>query len=164
MPAAGAVRGHRAKEVFKNAGIRVKPVTLQPDVKSVLTQVELGNVDAGMVYVTDVKAAGSKVKGVPIPADDNASTTYPIATIAKGATTRPSRTSSSPSDVPAGREGARPGRVREALTQPVRLTGARRGASAPARAAAARSGSAPAPLLVPALSRSRSWSCRWPAC
>src|SRR6516165_1228873 len=46
-----------AAKVFKNAGIKVKPVTLQPDVKSVLTQVELGNVDAGVVYVTDVKAA-----------------------------------------------------------------------------------------------------------
>jgi len=68
-------------EVFKNAGITVKPVTLQPDVKSVLTQVETGNVDAGMVYVTDVMAAGSKVKGVTIPASMNASTLYPIATI-----------------------------------------------------------------------------------
>ena len=67
--------------MFKNAGITVKPVTLQPDVKSVLTQVETGNVDAGMVYVTDVMAAGSKVKGVKIPASDNASTEYPIATI-----------------------------------------------------------------------------------
>ena len=70
-----------AAEVFKNAGITVKPVTLQPDVKSVLTQVELGNVDAGMVYVTDVKAAGAKVKGVTIPASQNASTLYPIATV-----------------------------------------------------------------------------------
>jgi molybdate transport system substrate-binding protein len=70
-----------AAQVFKNANLTVKPVTLQADVKSVLTQVELGNVDAGMVYVTDVMAAGSKVKGVPIPASDNASTLYPIATI-----------------------------------------------------------------------------------
>ena len=70
-----------ASDVFKNLGIKVKPVTLQPDVKSVLTQVETGNVDAGMVYVTDVQAAGSKVKGVTIPASDNASTLYPIATI-----------------------------------------------------------------------------------
>ena len=70
-----------AAEVFKNAKITVKPVTLQPDVKSVLTQVELGNVDAGVVYVTDVQAAGSKVKGVTIPANVNASTTYPIATL-----------------------------------------------------------------------------------
>jgi molybdate transport system substrate-binding protein len=70
-----------ASQVFKNASVTVKPVTLQPDVKSVLTQVELGNVDAGMVYVTDVKAAGSKVKGVAIPASQNASTLYPIASI-----------------------------------------------------------------------------------
>ena len=70
-----------ATEVFKNAKITVKPVTLQPDVKSVLTQVELGNVDAGVVYVTDVMAAGSKVKGVTIPADVNASTLYPIAAL-----------------------------------------------------------------------------------
>jgi molybdate transport system substrate-binding protein len=70
-----------AAEVFKNVGITVKPVTLQADVKSVLTQVELGNVDAGMVYVTDVMSAGTKVKGVAIPAADNASTLYPIATI-----------------------------------------------------------------------------------
>jgi len=70
-----------AGQVFKNAKITVKPVTLQPDVKSVLTQVELGNVDAGVVYVTDVMAAGSKVKGVTIPADVNASTLYPIAAL-----------------------------------------------------------------------------------
>jgi molybdate transport system substrate-binding protein len=73
--------GAVAAEVFKNTGITVKPVTLQADVKSVLTQVELGNVDAGMVYVTDVMAAGSKVKGVVISPSDNASTLYPIATI-----------------------------------------------------------------------------------
>ncbi len=72
-----------AAEVFKNAGITVKPVTLEADVKSVLAQVELNEVDAGMVYVTDVQAAGTKVKGVKIPADDNASTLYPIATISK---------------------------------------------------------------------------------
>jgi len=73
--------GKVAAEVFKNAGITVKPVTLQPDVKSTLAQVELGNVDAGVVYVTDVLAAGAKVKGIVIPANDNASTLYPIAAI-----------------------------------------------------------------------------------
>ncbi len=74
-----------AAEVFKNAGITVKPVTLQPDVKSVLTQVETDNVDAGMVYVTDVMAAGSKVNGVTIPAGEDASTLYPIATSSSSA-------------------------------------------------------------------------------
>ena len=58
--------GVAAAEVFKNAGITVTPVTLEPDVKSVLAQVELGAVDAGMVDVTDVQAAGRKVTGVTI--------------------------------------------------------------------------------------------------
>ena len=61
----------------------MKPVTLEPDVKSVLTKVQLGEVDAGMVYVTDVKAAGAKVKGVEIADDVNASTDYPIAALTK---------------------------------------------------------------------------------
>jgi molybdate transport system substrate-binding protein len=75
--------GATAAKVFTNAKITVKPVTLQPDVKSVLTQVELGNVDAGVVYVTDVNGAGTKVMGVPIPDAVNASTEYPIAPVSK---------------------------------------------------------------------------------
>jgi molybdate transport system substrate-binding protein len=70
-----------AAEVFKNAGITVKPVTLETDVDSVVTQVETGNVDAGMVYVTNVLSEGTKLKGITIPANVNASTLYPIATI-----------------------------------------------------------------------------------
>jgi molybdate transport system substrate-binding protein len=73
--------GFTAQKVFSNAKISVRPVTLQPDVKSVLTQVELNDVDAGVVYVTDVKAAGSMVKGIAIPSNENASTSYPIATV-----------------------------------------------------------------------------------
>ena len=70
-----------AAEVFKNAGITVKPVTQATDVSSVVTEVETGNVDAGMVYVTNVLSEGSKLKGITIPANINASTLYPIATI-----------------------------------------------------------------------------------
>jgi molybdate transport system substrate-binding protein len=70
-----------AAQVFKNAGITVKPVTLETDVDSVVTQVETGNVDAGMVYVTNVLSAGTKLKGITIPANVNASTLYPIAPI-----------------------------------------------------------------------------------
>lgn len=77
--------GSTAAKVFTNARLTVTPVTLEPDVKSVLAKVELGEVDAGMVYVTDVRAAGDKVKGVEIPADVNASTSYPIAALTKAA-------------------------------------------------------------------------------
>jgi len=73
--------GVAAAKVFSNAGITVQPVTLEPDVKSVLSKVTLGEVDAGVVYVTDVKAAGTTVAGVPVPADVNATTTYPIAAL-----------------------------------------------------------------------------------
>jgi molybdate transport system substrate-binding protein len=73
--------GTVAAQVLKNVGITVTPVTRQPYVTSVLSQVELGNVDAGMVYVTDVKVARSKVKGIAVPSGDNASTLYPIATL-----------------------------------------------------------------------------------
>ena len=70
-----------AAAVFKNAGVTVKPVVSAEDVKSTLATVESGEVDAGIVYVTDVKAAGTKVVGVPIPDSVNATTDYPIATL-----------------------------------------------------------------------------------
>ena len=70
--------GTSAQKVFATAKVTVTPVTLEPDVKSVLSKVQLGEVDAGVVYVTDVLAAGDKVEGVAIPADVNASTSYPI--------------------------------------------------------------------------------------
>ena len=75
--------GTVAQEVFKKADVTVKPVTQGADVKAVLTTVQLGEVDAGMVYKTDVQAAGTKVKGIEIPADQNASTSYPIAALSK---------------------------------------------------------------------------------
>ncbi len=73
--------GATAEKVFDNAKVTVKPVTREPDVKSTLAVVEAKEVDAGVVYVTDVRAAGSKVVGVPIPDSVNASTTYPIAVL-----------------------------------------------------------------------------------
>jgi molybdate transport system substrate-binding protein len=73
--------GTVAAKVFDNAKLTVKPVSLEADVKSVLSKVSLGEVDAGVVYVTDVRAAGDKVKGIEIPSDVNASTEYPISTL-----------------------------------------------------------------------------------
>lgn len=75
--------GATASQVIDNAGIVLTPVTLEVDVKAVLTKVTLGEVDAGIVYVTDVRAAGARVRGIRIPAELNAFTTYPIATLTK---------------------------------------------------------------------------------
>ncbi len=73
--------GATAEKVFARAHLAVTPVTEEVDVKSVLSKVELDEVDAGVVYVTDVRAAGPRVKGVAIPPSVNASTTYPIAAL-----------------------------------------------------------------------------------
>jgi molybdate transport system substrate-binding protein len=75
--------GVSAARVFSNARLTVTPVTQEVDVKAVLTKVSLGEVDAGVVYVTDVRAAGGKVKGIRIPTFLNASTLYPIATLSR---------------------------------------------------------------------------------
>ena len=77
--------GATAQQVFDNAGLRVKPVTEEADVKATLTKVETNEVDAGVVYVTDVRSAGSKVKGIAIPDSVNAATEYPIATLSTAA-------------------------------------------------------------------------------
>jgi molybdate transport system substrate-binding protein len=73
--------GATAEQVFTNAKVKVTPVTEEADVKSVLAKVTTGEVDAGVVYVTDVRSAGTKVKGVEIPDAVNASTEYPIAAL-----------------------------------------------------------------------------------
>jgi molybdate transport system substrate-binding protein len=73
--------GDLAQKVLAAAKVPVTPVTLEADVRATLTKVQLGEVDAGLVYVTDVKAAGDKVRGVEIPADVNMATTYPIAAL-----------------------------------------------------------------------------------
>jgi len=75
--------GTVAARVLANARITVKAVSEEVDVKSVLTKVSLGEVDAGVVYVTDVRTAGDKVTGITIRPEVNASTSYPIAVLTK---------------------------------------------------------------------------------
>lgn len=76
--------GQVATAIFKNAGVTVKPVSEETNVGGVVTKITLGEADAGMVYVTDVKANEGKATGVTIPADQNDITEYPIAEL-KGA-------------------------------------------------------------------------------
>jgi molybdate transport system substrate-binding protein len=72
--------GKYAKQVLGQAGVRVQPVSLEDNVKAVVTKVSLGEADAGIVYVTDV-TGGDKVEGVDIPEEQNVVATYPIATV-----------------------------------------------------------------------------------
>jgi molybdate transport system substrate-binding protein len=59
-------------------------VSEEEDVRAVLTKVELGEADAGIVYVSDASTSGDKVTQVEIPAEFNILATYPIATVAGG--------------------------------------------------------------------------------
>jgi molybdate transport system substrate-binding protein len=73
--------GKYAQQALAAQHVTVEPVSLEDNVKAVVTKVSLGEADAGIVYVTDVTAGGDKVEGVDIPNDQNVPATYPIATV-----------------------------------------------------------------------------------
>ncbi|GAA1257641.1 molybdate ABC transporter substrate-binding protein [Kitasatospora nipponensis] len=75
--------GSAAQSALKAANVNVTPVTQEQDVKSALTKVELGEVDASMVYRTDVQADAGKIDGVDFPEAAKAVNDYPIADLAK---------------------------------------------------------------------------------
>jgi molybdate transport system substrate-binding protein len=70
--------GAAAEDVFAAAGITAVPDTLEEDVRAALTKVELGEVDAALVYTTDVTAAGDAVEGLDFPEAEHAVNDYPI--------------------------------------------------------------------------------------
>ena len=76
--------GAAALAVEKAAGVHIKPVSEEQSVTDVLGKVSSGEADAGLVYVTDVKAAGDQVHGVPFPESAKAVNNYPIAVLVHG--------------------------------------------------------------------------------
>lgn len=73
--------GRYATQIFARAGVTVTPRSFEENVKGVVTKVSLGEADAGIVYRTDVAAAGSDTEGVEIPAEINVVAGYPIALV-----------------------------------------------------------------------------------
>jgi molybdate transport system substrate-binding protein len=75
--------GAAAVAAEKAANVTLKPVSEEQDVKGVLTRVETGNADGGLVYVTDVKSAAGKVTGVDFPQASAKGVTqsYPIGVV-----------------------------------------------------------------------------------
>ncbi len=79
--AAAVPCGAAAKAALAAAGVSITPVTLEQDVKAALSKVELGEVDAALVYRTDAKADSGKVTGVEFPESAKAINDYPIAAL-----------------------------------------------------------------------------------
>ncbi len=74
--------GRYGGQALDKARVAVKPVSLELDVKAVLQKVTSGEADAGLVYATDVAAAGSsKVSGVDVAPEHNVLASYPVAVV-----------------------------------------------------------------------------------
>lgn len=77
--------GRLAAVVLHRGGVRVTPRSLEPSVRAVVARVTQGEADAGIVYVTDARAAGGSSEILPVAAEFNASTTYPAAVVRRSA-------------------------------------------------------------------------------
>ncbi|MCX5408999.1 molybdate ABC transporter substrate-binding protein [Streptomyces sp. NBC_00335] len=73
--------GRYSKQILDAQKIEVKPVSQEPNVRAVLSKVELGEADAGLVYKTDTLKSGDKVAVVEIPDAENAVASYPAASL-----------------------------------------------------------------------------------
>ena len=70
--------GHYAREALDAAGVEVDPVSLEPNVRAVLSKVSLGEADVGIVYRSDLVAVETEAHMVTIPRGFNVVADYPI--------------------------------------------------------------------------------------
>lgn len=74
--------GKYARQTLHKAAITVQSVSDEPSVKALVGKVQLGELDAGIVYTTDTRARG--VAAVPIAAAQNLVASYPMAVLTTG--------------------------------------------------------------------------------
>lgn len=70
--------GSAARTAEQAAGVPLRPASEENDVKAVLRKVTAGEADAGLVYVTDARAAAGQVDEVDFPQADRAINDYPV--------------------------------------------------------------------------------------
>lgn len=79
--AEGVPCGDFARQALAKAGAAAAVDTEEPNVRALLTKVEEAELDAAVVYITDIAAADG-VEGIPIPDEHNVTVEYPIAVVA----------------------------------------------------------------------------------
>ncbi|MBX0298779.1 molybdate ABC transporter substrate-binding protein [Cryobacterium sp. 1639] len=83
--------GATTAAVAAAAGVRLTPVSEENSVTDVLGKVQSGEADAGLVYVTDVAAAGTDVLGIEFAESTAVVNEYPIAVLAESTQSQPTR-------------------------------------------------------------------------
>lgn len=73
--------GRYSQQILDAQKLTVKPVSQEANVRGVLSKVEMGEADAGIVYITDTTAAEGNVGSVEIPDQQKAIAEYPAATL-----------------------------------------------------------------------------------
>jgi molybdate transport system substrate-binding protein len=82
--ASPAFVGSGPAAVLDKAGVAVTPKSEEDKVKGVVAKVTAGEADAGIVFRTDVLAAGDRADGVVIPDDINVVTTASAISLSAG--------------------------------------------------------------------------------
>ena len=77
--------GVATERLQQRSGIRLHPVSSEPDVDDVVNKVSTGQADAGLVNVTDAVAVGERVATVALPEAAADPTAYPVAVLAGAA-------------------------------------------------------------------------------
>lgn len=73
--------GRYTRQVLGKAGLSLRWTSEEISARAVLDRVRSGEVDAGIVYVTDLRSAGVAASSVPIPAAVNVTAAFPAAVV-----------------------------------------------------------------------------------
>ena len=73
--------GRYAHDVFERAGLDASVDTEEPDVRALVGKLVAGELDAGLVYSTDVRAMPDRLREVPLPSGVEVRAEYPIAVV-----------------------------------------------------------------------------------
>lgn len=70
--------GTASTSLLDSSGVTLVPASEEQNVTAVLAKVKSGEADAGLVYQTDIAAAGDAVTGIPIDGAKQATNVYPL--------------------------------------------------------------------------------------